>query len=89
MDIQFTKHAWEEFEYFLEKEPDTASKIRELIKVIRKTPFLGIGKPEPLKFGLSGCWSRRINLEHRLVYRITGEKGKDQKCTIIQCKYHY
>ena len=47
------------------------------------------GKPEPLKYNLKGFWSRRIDSEHRLVYKITGEKGIDQKCTILQCRFHY
>ena len=63
--------------------------IKELLKAIRKDPFKGIGKPEPLKFGLNGYWSRRINGEHRLVYTVMGRKGKDQKCIILQCRFHY
>lgn len=89
MNIEFTAHAWEDFTYWIETDNETASKISELLKAIRQDPFKGLGKPEPLKFGLKGFWSRRINLEHRLVYQVTGTKGKDFKCTIIQCRFHY
>ena len=59
-------------------------KINELIKSIKRTPFEGIGKPEPLKFDLAGFWSRRIDREHRLVYQVI-----DNELTIIACRYHY
>jgi toxin YoeB len=89
MNIEFTNHGWEDFNYWLENDGEMADKIIELIKSIRKEPFKGIGKPEPLKFGLKGFWSRRINGEHRLVYYVNGTKGMDQKCIIIQCRFHY
>ena len=89
MTIEFTAHGWEDFNYWLENDEDAVKKIKELIKSIRQEPFKGIGKPEPLKFGLKGFWSRRITGEHRLVYSINGTKGVDQKCTIIQCRFHY
>jgi toxin YoeB len=89
MNIEFTAHGWEDFNYWLENDEDVVKKIKELIKSIRQEPFKGIGKPEPLKFGLKGFWSRRITGEHRLVYSINGTKGIDQKCTIIQCRFHY
>lgn len=89
MIIEFTTNAWEEFEYWIETDKDIVNKIKELLKSIRDTPFKGIGKPEPLKYGLKGFWSRRITQEHRLVYKISGKKGADQKCSIIQCRFHY
>lgn len=89
MNIQFTSHAWEEFSYWLETDADTIKKIKELIKSIRQTPFKGIGKPEPLKYDLKGFWSRKISGEHRLVYKVTGKKGVDQVCIIVQCRFHY
>jgi toxin YoeB len=89
MDICFTKNAWEEFEYWLDNDPDTATKIKELIKSVRQNPFIGIGKPEPLRHDLKGFWSRRINGEHRLVYKVSGIKGIDQRCIILQCRFHY
>lgn len=89
MNIEFTTSAWEDFNYWLENDEDVVKKIKELLKSIRQEPFKGIGKPEPLKFALKGFWSRRITSEHRLVYCINGAKGIDQKCTIIQCRFHY
>ncbi|MEO7530668.1 MAG: Txe/YoeB family addiction module toxin [Sediminibacterium sp.] len=89
MNVEFTSHAWEDFTYWLENDKETTIKIKELIQSVRQDPFKGIGKPEPLKFALKGFWSRRITGEHRLVYFITGTKGTDQKCTIIQCRFHY
>jgi toxin YoeB len=89
MDIVFTSHGWEDFEYWLENDPDTVIKIKHLLKSIKQNPFQGIGKPEPLKYDLKGYWSRRISSEHRLVYRVTGSKGDDQRCIIIQCRFHY
>lgn len=89
MNIDFTPHGWEDFSYWLENDPETAIKIKDLLKEIKANPFKGTGKPEPLKHGLKGFWSRRITGEHRLVYRVSGKKGEDQKCTVIQCKFHY
>ena len=89
MNIEFTPNGWEEFEYWMENDQDMADKIRTLIKSIKQTPFKGLGKPEPLKHSLKGFWSIRITAEHRLVYQVSGVKGQDQKCSIIQCKFHY
>lgn len=89
MDILFTKNAWEDFEYWIENDIDIVQKIKALLKPIKQNPFKGLGKPEPLKYGLKGLWSRRITQEHRLVYKVTGKKGLDQKCLIIQCRFHY
>ncbi len=89
MNTDFTENGWEDFEHWLENDQEMAGKIRNLIKAIKKDPFKGIGKPELLKFGLKGFWSRRIIGEHRLVCQVSGSKGKDQKCTIIQCRFHY
>jgi toxin YoeB len=89
MILEFTDHAWEDFCYWLDHDKDVVLKIRELLMAIQKDPFRGIGKPEPLKFSLQGFWSRRISAEHRLVYRISGYKDKDQRCTVIQCRFHY
>lgn len=89
MNFEFTINAWEDFEYWMETDIDTVNKIKDLLKEIRKTPFKGLGKPEPLKFNLKGYWSRRITGEHRLVYKVDGKKGVDQKCYILQCRFHY
>lgn len=89
MIIEFTKNAWEDFEYWIETDSSMVIKIKDLLKSIRQNPFKGLGKPEPLKYGLKGYWSRRISQEHRLVYKISGKKRIDQKCSIIQCRFHY
>ena len=89
MNIDFTPHGWEDFSYWIETDPETVFKIKELIKSIKQNPFRGIGKPEPLKYNLKGYWSRRITGEHRLVYKVSGKKSINQKCTIVQCRFHY
>ena len=89
MNIEFTPNAWDEFNYWVETDISYVIKIMELVNSIKQDPFRGIGKPEPLKQQLKSFWSRRITQEHRLVYKITGKKRIDQKCTIVQCKYHY
>jgi toxin YoeB len=89
MDISFTTNGWEDLEYWIDTDQDTVIRIKDLIKCIRQDPFKGIGKPEPLRYDLKGYWSRRITSEHRLVYKVSGTRGVDQKCTILQCRFHY
>ncbi len=89
MNIEFTKNGWDDFEYWVETDAEVVKKIKNLIKSIHENPFKGLGKPEPLKHGLKGFWSRRITQEHRLVYKVTGKKRVNQKCSIIQCRFHY
>lgn len=89
MDFKFTKSAFSEFSYWIENDHRKVKKINALLKSIKKTPFKGLGIPEPLKNNLQGFWSRRIDHEHRLVYRIDGKKGESYCCSIVQCKYHY
>jgi len=84
MDIIFSSNAWEDYLYWQKKDKRVIDRINELIKAIERDPFKGLGNPEPLKFHLSGFWSRRIDMEHRLVYAI-----KDNKILIAQCRYHY
>lgn len=84
MSVEFTEKALEDLKYFEENKPKIFEKIKELIRNIRETPYKGLGKPEPLKYQLSGYWSRRIDLEHRLVYKI-----EDEKIIVVQCKGHY
>jgi toxin YoeB len=84
MKIQFTEEAWKDFEWFLDKDKRIVKRIRELLKDIGHHPEEGIGKPERLRFQLSGCWSRRITKEHRLVYKV--DKAV---VTVISCRYHY
>jgi toxin YoeB len=84
MRLVFDPAALEDLRYWVEKDRRKALKIITLVEVILKDPFEGIGKPEPLKFELSGCWSRRIGQEHRIVYRV--DKGE---VTVFACRYHY
>lgn len=84
MNITWTVESWEEYEEWQQQDRKIVKKINSLIKDIKRDFFNGIGKPEPLKHELSGCWSRRITDEHRLVYEIT-----DYSIVIISCKYHY
>ena len=89
MDISFTPNGWEDLEHWIDNDPDTVKRIKDLIKSTLQDPFKGLGKPEPLKYDLTGYWSRRITGEHRIVYKVSGTKGVDQKCLIIQCRFHY
>jgi toxin YoeB len=96
MNLLWTELAWEEYLYWLNTDRKKLERINELIKDIMRSPFQGIGKPEPLKFDLAGKWSRKIDNEHRLVYDVQGKKEKNnnkiidhQILTIYQCKYHY
>ena len=84
MKISFHEHAWEDYLYWQQQDKRVLKRINTLIKAICREPFTGIGKPEPLKYTLSGYWSRRIDDEHRLVYAI-----QDKHLIIIQCRYHY
>jgi toxin YoeB len=84
----FTDHGWEDYVYWQENDPDTLEKINDLIKEIKRVPFKGKGKPEPLRGNLKGYWSRRITGEHRLVYRVEG-KAEEQTLRIVQVRFHY
>jgi len=84
MKIIFSKNAWDDYTSWLNEDRKVLNKINELIKDIQRTPFEGKGKPEPLKYDLTGYWSRRITLEHRLVY-----KFEKNSIYIISCRYHY
>lgn len=84
MSIVFMDVAWEDYLYWQNTDKSMLKKINGLIKEIYRTPFHGTGKPEALRENLSGFWSRRINQEHRLVYKIDNEM-----VIILQCRYHY
>ena len=84
MRIVFMEDAWEDYQYWQNADKTILRKINTLIKDIERTPFEGNGKPELLRHNLSGWWSRRINLEHRLVYKID-----TNTIVILQCRYHY
>ena len=89
MTIEFSLNAWEDLSFWIREDYSKVEKIKKLINAITKTPFVGIGKPEPLKQNLKGYWSRRINDEHRLVYKISGDSRKTQVCYILSCRFHY
>jgi len=84
MRITFSKNAWEDYVSWQKDNKMILKKINELIKDIQRTPFIGQGKPEPLKYDLSGFWSRRIDGEHRLVYKYI-----DRELFIYSCRFHY
>jgi toxin YoeB len=89
MKVVWAPGALTDYRYWQTRDPKIADKINRLIVDIKRSPFAGIGKPEPLKQVMSGLWSRRITQEHRLVYRIAGKKGTDQSLEILQCRFHY
>ena len=82
--LEFDATAFEDLAWWIEQDRDKALRIIKLIKEVQRDPFRGIGKPEPLRHELAGCWSRRIDQEHRLVYQVTSEKIR-----ILACRYHY
>ncbi len=84
MKLLFSSHAWEDYLYWQQTDKKVVKKINDLIKDVSRAPYEGIGKPEPLKYGFSGFWSRRITEEHRMVYRVQNETLE-----IAQLRYHY
>jgi toxin YoeB len=82
--VHFDSGAWEDFLFWLASDRKTARRIVRLIAEIQRDPFSGIGKPEPLRGELSGYWSRRIDEQHRLVYR-----ANDEEIKILKARYHY
>jgi toxin YoeB len=83
-DLALTPNALDDLEFWAQTNPKTLRQIFKLLKDIGRDPHKGLGKPEPLKFNLHGCWSRRIDLEHRIVYRVQNDQAQ-----IISCRYHY
>lgn len=88
MKIVFSDDGWEDYQHWVDNDLKTLKRLNILIEECRRDPFRGIGKPEPLRESLKGWWSRRINGEDRLVYRVAGQ-GNDQRLEIIQCRLHY
>jgi toxin YoeB len=82
--VSFEVNAWDDYLYWQLKDRRILARINELIRALLRDPFGGIGKPEPLKRGLSGCWSRRIDQTHRLVYRVDADEIE-----IVACRFHY
>ncbi|MFM9853763.1 MAG: Txe/YoeB family addiction module toxin [Sphingomonadaceae bacterium] len=88
MKIIFWPTGWEDYLHWQENDEKLLEKLNGLLEECRRHPFKGTGKPEPLSGNLTGWWSRRINQEHRLVYRVSGT-GAAQAVEVAQCRYHY
>ena len=84
MTLSWAEKAWEDYLYWQRVDTKTLKRINTLIKDIQQQPFEGLGNPEPLKHHWSGYWSRRIDREHRLVYKVT-----DKMIIVVQSRYHY
>jgi toxin YoeB len=84
MILAWAGHAWDDYLYWQANDKKTLKRINTLIEAIKHHPFIGMGDPEPLKHNGSGYWSRRIDREHRLVYKVDATT-----ITIVQCRYHY
>jgi toxin YoeB len=84
MKLIFSEQAWDDYLFWQKSDSKTLERINTLIREIQRQPFKGIGKPEPLKHALAGYWSRRINDEHRLIYKVS-----DSGLLIAQMRYHY
>jgi len=84
MVVIFIDQGWDDYVYWQTHDKKVLKKINQLLKDIHREPFSGLGSPEPLKHQLSGYWSRRISLEHRLVYRMLNGQIR-----VVQCRFHY
>ena len=84
MKLVWSEDAWDDYLYWQKHDKKLLVKINELIKAIQREPFKGIGEPEPLKYNWQGYWSRRINREHRIIYKVAGDE-----LWLAQCRYHY
>jgi len=84
VNLVFSERAWEDYLYWQSTDRRTVERINNLIKAIQRTPFEGIGNPEPLRHDYAGYWSRRISQDHRLMYRVEGES-----IFLLQLRYHY
>jgi toxin YoeB len=84
MKFVFTELSWEDYLYWQKNDKQKLKRINELLKDISRSPYEGIGKPEPLRFNYSGFWSRRIDEEHRLIYRVVEDEIQSAKC-----RFHY
>ena len=84
MNIELTYQAEDDIAYWNRTDPAKTKRINLLLRNIMQTPYSGLGKPEPLKYAFTGCWSRRITDEHRLVYKVEGDT-----LYVVSCRYHY
>jgi toxin YoeB len=88
MKLAFAEQAWQDYLYWQASDANALERLNSLIKECLREPFRGTGKPEPLRGDLQGWWSRRITIEDRLVYRVSG-KSEGQQLEIAQCRFHY
>ena len=88
MNLLWTDRGWNDYMHWQGVDSKMVSRINEIVRDTRRSPFKGIGKPEPLRNEMSGWWSRRITDEHRLVYRVSGA-GDNQALQIASCRFHY
>lgn len=84
MIFEFSAEARDQLDYWRRHDASKVKRIKAIMQAIEADPIAGIGKPEPLRHQLAGCWSRRIDREHRFVYRVAGER-----CTVLSCRFHY
>lgn len=82
--LKFTDEAWESYVYWQTQDKKTLKRINDLIRAAQRDPFAGVGKPEPLKHSMGGCWSRRIDETNRLVYQVQGDE-----LIVLSCRHHY
>jgi toxin YoeB len=82
--LDFDSAAFEDLAWWVEKDRAQAPRVIKLVRETQREPFSGLGKPEPLRHELSGCWSRRIDHEHRLVYQV-----QEDRIRILSCRFHY
>lgn len=88
MKLVFEPGGWQDYLHWQSNDPKMLQRLKALLQDGLSSPFKGIGKPEPLRNRLSGCWSRRIDGEHRLVYRVMGA-GEEQRLEVLRCRFHY
>ena len=88
MNLVFSPDAWTDYQVWVSGDRNELERVNELIRQTMRTPFQGIGKPEPLVGNFRGWWSRRITREHRLIYRVSGS-GEGQGLEIAACRFHY
>ncbi len=84
MKFVFVQEAWEDYLYWQKTDKKNLKRINTILKDISRSPYSGIGKPEALKYKYKGFWSRRIDAEHRIIYRVEGEEIQ-----IVKCRFHY
>lgn len=89
MNVSFTPQGWLDLRHWFKEDRTIAERVLALLDDVARDPSRGLGKPEPLRHELSGWWSRRITAEDRLVYRVIGKPGLDQRIEVASCRYHY